>query len=58
MEIPMAARILLAEDNKMNPNCHALPARKVGLSSRARPCDRDEAIALGMDAYLTKLGEV
>jgi CheY-like chemotaxis protein len=110
MEIPLAARILLAEDDKMNQIAmHSLleklgyqvlsvahgreaveayaagdfdailmdcqmpgmdgfeatahirrqqvgsaPIPIIGLSGRALPCDRDEAIALGMDAYLTK----
>jgi CheY-like chemotaxis protein len=110
MEIPMAARILLAEDNKMNQiamqsllerlgyqvlsvghgreaveayaagdfdavlmDCQmpvmdgfeatthirrqqvgSAPIPIIGLSGHALPSDRDEAIALGMDAYLTK----
>jgi CheY-like chemotaxis protein len=110
METPMAARILLAEDNKMNQvamhslleklGYHVLsvdhgreaveayaagdfdavlmdcqmpgmdgfeatahirrqqvgsaPIPIIGLSGRALPSDRDQAIAQGMDAYLTK----
>ena len=32
----------------------SVPIPIIGLSGRALSCDRDEAIALGMDAYLTK----